>query len=152
MPPRSSVSGTRPPKYPPRKAAATEGGVIQAAMRQSTRPARACAMPPVSWPTASIFWLWRSAASARSHSTTSSCKVAIACCSSRVRSATRASSVSFARWAAWNRCALSIADAAWPARPTTTRSAASVNTPGSGWPKNKPPSTVPLREMTGTAR
>ena len=48
MPPRSSVSGTRPPKYPPRKAAATEGGVIQAAMRQSTRPARACAMPPVS--------------------------------------------------------------------------------------------------------
>ncbi len=35
MPPRSSVSGTRPPKYPPRKAAATEGGVIQAAMRQS---------------------------------------------------------------------------------------------------------------------
>ena len=48
MPPRSNVSGTRPPKYPPRKAAATEGGVIQAAMRQSTRPARACATPPVS--------------------------------------------------------------------------------------------------------
>ena len=37
MPPRSSVSGTRPPKYPPRKAAATEGGVIQAAMRQRDR-------------------------------------------------------------------------------------------------------------------
>ena len=48
MPASKTVSGTRPPKYPPRKAAATEGGVIQAAMRQSTRPARACVTPAVS--------------------------------------------------------------------------------------------------------
>ena len=32
------------------------------------------------------------------------------------------------------------------------RSARSVNTPGSGCPKNKPPITSPDREITGTAR
>ena len=53
-------------------------------------------MPPVSWPTASIFCAWRSASSARSRSPTSACSRSSAARRSAVRSATRASSDSFA--------------------------------------------------------
>ena len=55
-------------------------------------------------------------------------------------------------WAISYRWALSIATAAWAATPATMRSVRSVNTPGSGWPKNRPPSTAPERDTTGTAR
>jgi hypothetical protein len=33
-----------------------------------------------------------------------------------------------------------------------TRSERSPNAPGVAWPKNNPPNTSPVREMTGTAR
>ena len=41
---------------------------------------------------------------------------------------------------------------AWLATPTIRSSASWVNTPGSSWPKNRPPNTSPEREITGTAR
>ena len=60
--------------------------------------------------------------------------------------------VPVSRWRAWNSRALSIAIAACAAMPATMRSARSLKTPGSAWPKNSPPSTSPEREITGTAR
>ncbi len=44
---RSACDGTSLAKYPPTNAPATDGGVIQATIRQLTRPARACVSPPV---------------------------------------------------------------------------------------------------------
>ncbi|MCY1422329.1 hypothetical protein D9M71_380060 [compost metagenome] len=52
------------------------------------------AMPPVSWPTASIFCAWRKASSARSRSNISFCRRSLASASWRVRAATRSSRVS----------------------------------------------------------
>ncbi len=47
---------------------------------------------------------------------------------------------------------MSMATAAWLARPTTSASAGPSNTARLEWPKNSPPSTLPWREVTGTAR
>ena len=52
MSPSRNPSGTLLPKSPPMNAATTEGGAIQATIRQSTRPARACVIPPTSAVTA----------------------------------------------------------------------------------------------------
>ncbi len=49
---------------------------------------KSCAMPPVSWPTASSRWSWRTCSSA-------AWRTAISCVSSRVRSATLSSSSAF---------------------------------------------------------
>ncbi len=66
-------------------------------------------------------------------------------CSSASRSSADFCATSYRR-------ALSIATAAWAAMPATMRSVRSVNTPGSGWPKIRPPITEPERDTTGTAR
>ncbi|MNL24156.1 hypothetical protein D3C87_1455800 [compost metagenome] len=52
------------------------------------------AMPPVSWPTASIFCAWRNASSARSRSNISLSSFSLASASCRVRALTRSSRVS----------------------------------------------------------
>ncbi len=63
----------------------------------ASRLLKSCASPPVSWPTASIFCDWRSASSTRSRSSASVRSLSFASVSSRVRSATFASSTSLAR-------------------------------------------------------
>ncbi|KRC17935.1 hypothetical protein ASE31_28480 [Acidovorax sp. Root217] len=121
-------------------------------MMPCSRLLKSCAMPPVSWPTASIFCAWRSASSCRRscwlRSATCDSSVALSVCSAT--SALRRSSIS--RWAASNRRALSMAMAASAASRATERSERSVNTPGCAWPKNRPPITWRARSTTGTAR
>ena len=66
---------------------------VQAARARSMPPTttasmllKSCAMPPVSWPTASIFWTWRSCASAAWRSSASALSAWLASHSSCVRS------------------------------------------------------------------
>ena len=66
------------------------GDISSPPMTGVSRLLKSWAMPPVSWPTASIFCAWRSASSARSRSPTSACSRSSAALRSAVRSATRA--------------------------------------------------------------
>ena len=59
-----------------------------------SRLLKSCAMPPVSWPTASIFCAWRSASSAACSSAVRSSTR----CSSMALMSTRAADTSFCSW------------------------------------------------------